>query len=82
MEYPTVREIVEKYLRENGYDGLFSSDPCCCSLDDLYPWSDCPYAECTAGYRIDPPPDLDLDEDEECDYWIGMKPTTRRRKRR
>ncbi|MBE3109349.1 MAG: hypothetical protein IMZ46_02375 [Acidobacteria bacterium] len=32
----TIKEIVEKYLRENGYEGLAGED-CGCTLDDLFP---------------------------------------------
>jgi len=46
----TVKEIVEKYLRENGYDGLYCED-CGCRLDDLIPcdWGD--FQDCKAGYE-------------------------------
>jgi len=40
----TAREIVEKYLRDNGYDGLCGEE-CGCSIDDLMP---CDY-DCTSG---------------------------------
>ena len=35
----SVLEIVQKYLREGKYDGLFSSDDngCACANDDLFP---------------------------------------------
>jgi hypothetical protein len=34
----TVKEIVIKYLKDNGYDGLYSDD-CGCMIDDLIPCS-------------------------------------------
>jgi hypothetical protein len=46
----TVRQIVEKYLRENGYDGLYNSNDCACDLNDLMPcgfWD----GDCKAGYK-------------------------------
>lgn len=44
----TVKEIVEAYLRANGFDGLYA-DECSCTVDDLEP---CGYmmSECLAGY--------------------------------
>ena len=32
----TVKEIVKKYLKENGYDGLVGNE-CGCDIDDLFP---------------------------------------------
>ena len=47
----TVREIVYEWLMENGYDGLFDGDSCCCILEDLMPTSVCDECgECEAGY--------------------------------
>ena len=35
------KEIIEKYLRENGFDGIINND-CCCPVDDLAScFSDC-----------------------------------------
>lgn len=48
----TVREIVEKYLEENKYDGLCNCDSeCGCCLDDLMPCEE-GINECQAGYKI------------------------------
>ena len=45
-----VKQIVEKYLRENGYDGLYT-DECGCCLDDLMPCDEfC--LDCIAGYKV------------------------------
>jgi hypothetical protein len=64
----TVKEIVRKYLEENGFDGLCYSGECACINDDLMPCDDnC--IGCEAGYVIDCP--------EECgehDWHIGPKP--------
>jgi hypothetical protein len=50
----TVKEIVTKYLKDNGYGGLFdpgNGDPCGCRLDDLMPCAE--YGlECVAGYEV------------------------------
>ncbi len=45
----TVYEIVEKYLFDNDYDGLYTDD-CGCLLDDLMPCcSEC--YNCEPGYK-------------------------------
>ena len=48
-----VRQIVEQWLRANGYDGLVSwMDDCGCLCDDLMPCGcDC-IANCTPGYKV------------------------------
>ena len=46
---PTIREIVLKYLKENGYDGLCNND-CGCGLNDLMPCDGKSIGECRAGY--------------------------------
>jgi hypothetical protein len=45
----TLKEIVEQYLRQNGFDGLYT-DECGCLLDDLFPCS-APAVDCQAGYK-------------------------------
>jgi hypothetical protein len=63
------KEIVKKYLEENGYDGLFNwYGECGCKKDYLFPCESCP-AYCEAGYLIDPPEQYK----DEVDYWIGPK---------
>lgn len=47
----TVLEIIVEYLKEHGYDGLYS-DNCGCELDDLMPCGSCA-ENCKAGYRIE-----------------------------
>lgn len=62
-----VREIVEQYLKENGYDGLYYSDVSCgCRIGDLQP-CDGPCQDCIAGYKRSVP------MDHNADYWIGPK---------
>jgi hypothetical protein len=46
------KEIVEAWLRANGYDGLYS-DWCVCKLDDLFPCGE--VQDCNAGYFTDCP---------------------------
>jgi hypothetical protein len=63
------REIIKKYLEENGYDGLYNLEgECGCIKDDLFPCESCP-AECEAGYLIDPPEAYKNDDVN----WIGPK---------
>jgi len=51
----TVSEIIEKYLKENGYDGLYNlNGECGCEIDDLIPCMDyC--GDCKPGYKISDP---------------------------
>jgi hypothetical protein len=51
-----VIEIIEKYLIENGYDGLYYPCECACVIGDLNPCSENPL-NCKAGYRQDCPSD-------------------------
>lgn len=46
---PTVVDIVEAYLREHDYDGLYSHE-CSCDLDDLMGCLGASYG-CRAGHR-------------------------------
>jgi uncharacterized protein (DUF1499 family) len=51
----TVKEIVASYLKEHGYDGLYSFDcdePCGCGLTCIAPCGDLPNS-CVAAYRSD-----------------------------
>ena len=51
-ERVSVRDIVERYLRERGYDGLVSGDEfpdCGCGLDDLMPCGS-PIDRCQPAY--------------------------------
>ena len=45
----TVKEIVKKYLEDNGYDGLCTFD-CGCPIDDLIPCGDC-FESCVPGHK-------------------------------
>lgn len=45
-----IREIIENYLEEKNYDGLFYPDRCACEKGDLFPCGEgCP--ECEPGYK-------------------------------
>lgn len=50
----TVREIVKKYLKENGFDGLWKGE-CGCEITDLWPCEDfmgnAPN-NCSPGYKV------------------------------
>lgn len=50
----TVKGIVQKYLKENGYDGLCNYEPMCgCVINDLMPCGeDC--SSCTPGHKEKP----------------------------
>lgn len=51
MSNPTIIEIVEQYLRANGYDALVRPEyECGCSLDDLAPCGQI-HEHCQAAYR-------------------------------
>jgi len=46
----TIQQIVEQWLREHGYDGLYSPDGgCACRIDDLFPCQEFS-SDCTAGH--------------------------------
>jgi hypothetical protein len=50
-----VKEIVEKYLQDNKFDGLTGgTNFCCCSIEDLMPCGgmDKDISECVPGYKI------------------------------
>lgn len=51
---PKVADMVQVFLEENGYDGLWNSDmECACLMNDLCPGCECPDNECEPGYRKD-----------------------------
>lgn len=64
----TVRDIVKKYLEDNGFGGLQDYAECACDLDDLMPHIFCDHnpVGCTPGYKS--PCDCG-----EHDYHIGSK---------
>lgn len=65
------KEIVRKYLEENGFDGLFRDGKCACTKDDLW-WGCCdsPMKDCEPGYKSP----CDCSEDHA--FHIGPERTT------
>ena len=69
----TVKEIVEAWLKTNGYGGLWS-DECGCELSDLAPCGQMDESCCEAGYKVNC--DENCNHDEPCDWHIqATKPT-------
>ncbi len=62
-----VAEIVEKWLRENGYDGLYHCSMCGCHVDDLMPCCGDSINRCQPGIE------MVCDCGEDCDFHIGPK---------
>ncbi len=56
-----IKEIIAKYLEDNGYDGLCCED-CGCQKDDLFP-CDNPGEDCVPGYKWPA-------EDPDCEFEI------------
>ena len=68
----TVKQIIEKYLESNGYDGL-GCEYCSCSLPDIMPCTpDGGVEDCTAGHKIPCNPET-CSADGDCDFHIGDK---------
>lgn len=67
------KEIIVKYLRDNGYDGL-CSDECGCGLDDLITCGEDP-SECIPGYKVPTPPEY-VKEFGETIFWPKKEPPT------
>ena len=65
-----LKEIAIKYLKENGYDGLWCEN-CACELSDLMPCDDWISADCQAGYKT--VYDKECPCGEGCDWHIGLK---------
>jgi len=69
MSSMTVTDMVEKHLKDNGFDGLFQPDVCACLLDDLAPCGEM-RPDCEAGYRSECP--ADGDSPGECEGTCGF----------
>jgi hypothetical protein len=61
----TALEIVKRYLREHGCDGLVrDSGECGCTIDDLAPCCQS-FVECEAAKN-----DPEKAKDQGCDFWM------------
>lgn len=71
----TVKEIVTKFLDDNGFDGLYS-EYCGCKKDDLGPCGlDEEFANCIAGHIIECDPET-CPADSDCEWHIGPRKDT------
>lgn len=57
-------ECISSYLKDHGYDGLYS-DECGCLADDLAPCGNMSMSYCFAGYN-----DREEAQMQGCAYWI------------
>ena len=46
-----IGKILNDYLKENGYGGLYLSGECACEVDDLVPCGGDP-TDCCPGYKV------------------------------
>ncbi len=69
-----VKEIVEKWLTENGYDGLYSDGSCACENSNLMPCDEY-YGDCEAGYKQPCPGPEKCCADGDCEWHIVPKKT-------
>jgi len=65
----TCKEIVEKYLRDNGYDGLTDGE-CACGLEDLMPCGDFG-SDCVPGYKVPCPGPDKCPAGGDCEFHIS-----------
>ena len=70
----TVREIVEAYLKEHGFDGLYHDNDCGCRIGDLMPCTAESVEYCKPGYKIKCTPET-CENGGGCDCHIGPKGT-------
>ena len=45
-----IQDIIEDYLKKNGFDGLYREDECACKIGDLFPCGGEGVLDCDAGY--------------------------------
>ncbi len=62
-----VKEIIQKYLKANEFDGLFEDGECGCLIDDLAPCGSDALLDCKPGYKRLPTEH----EDPEFEFMIG-----------
>jgi len=65
-----VRQIVTKYLKDNGFDGLYAEE-CGCQISDLFP-CDGPCDDCKPGYKVPCDPKT-CQAYGDCEWHIGPK---------
>lgn len=68
MNEPNLKEIVEKYLKENGYAGLTDCDECGCHIDDLMPCDAPNIFACIPGVNWPL-----IAKEQGVDHWIAPK---------
>lgn len=75
----TTHDMIREWLKENGYDGLYS-DQCACKQDDLFPCGGEYIQDCKAGYFSKCNPDCDHEgyepDDPDCWHIQSNKPET------
>ena len=71
MNNPSVREILDQWLTEHGYDGLYTED-CGCEVGDLAPCSEQYSFGCRAGHKVPCDPET-CPAEGECPFHIGKK---------
>lgn len=55
------RDIIEQYLRENRYGGLYDENgECACAVDHLFPCGE-NYLQCKPGYKVNCTPECEHD---------------------
>lgn len=70
-----IKNILEQWLKENGYDGLYR-ESCGCQVGDLMPCDE-PGADCKAGYKVPCPGPEVCCAGGDCDWHIsGSKGVT------
>ena len=65
----TVKEIVIKYLKNEGYDGLCGDD-CGCLIDDLFLCGPC-FSDCRPGWKCN----LNTEKMNKCHCSLGNGPS-------
>ena len=52
--YPSIKAIVEEYIRIHKFDGLWNGDiECACEASRLFPCDEPDHEHCKVGYKID-----------------------------
>lgn len=48
-----VKEIVKRWMRKRGYQGLYNDVECGCSIDELFPCASYQCGDCVPAYEFD-----------------------------